>query len=123
LAKAERDVVENREAIEQCGHLKQKPETEPHLDQLAAAQGGDVSTVELDAPAGWLQQPDDQLEHDRLTAAAFADNAERLTLRDGEVDLSQDRLVPERDTHVSKLDDRLAFGCGGLDLIHISPSD
>ncbi len=47
LAQAEGDVVEDRQAVEQGGHLEQEPEPEPHLDQLLAVEPGDVAAVEL----------------------------------------------------------------------------
>ena len=55
LAQAESDVVEDRQAVEKCGHLKQEPKPQPHLDQLLAVQAGDVAAVEPDAPHGRMQ--------------------------------------------------------------------
>ena len=55
LAQAEGDVVEDRQAVEERGHLEQEPEPQPHLDQLLAVEIGDVAAVEPDAPLRGLQ--------------------------------------------------------------------
>ena len=104
LAQAEGDVVEDRQAVEQRGHLEQEPEPEPHLHQLLAVELGDVAAVELDAALGRVQQADDQLEHHRLAAAALADDADRLAAADRQVDVAQDRLVAEAHAHAAQRD-------------------
>ena len=48
LAQAEGDVVVDRQAVEQRGHLEQEAEPEPQLDQLLAPKAGDVPAVEPD---------------------------------------------------------------------------
>ncbi len=78
LAGAERHVVENGQAVEQGGHLEQEsePETRPAQFVLASSVG-QIAAVELNDPARRLQQRDHQLEHDRLAAAALADDRRR----------------------------------------------
>ena len=57
LAQAERDVVEDRQAVEQGGHLEQEPEPQPHLDQFLAVELGHVAAVEPDAPLVGRNRP------------------------------------------------------------------
>ena len=52
LAQAEGDVVEDRQAVEESGHLEQEPEPQAHLDQFLAVESGHVAAVEPDAPLG-----------------------------------------------------------------------
>ena len=53
-----------------------------HLEQRIALDGGDVLTVEQDAPAGRGEQPHDAAGHRRLATARFADDAQGLALVD-----------------------------------------
>ncbi len=48
LAGAERDVVEDRQAVEQRRHLEQEAEPEPGPAQLVLGERGEVAAVELD---------------------------------------------------------------------------
>ena len=95
LTQTERHVVKDRQAVEKRRHLKQKPESQPHLDQRLAVQIGQIAAVEPDAPLGGPQQADDQLEHHCLAAAALADDAQRLAAMDRQIDVAEYRLMAE----------------------------
>src|SRR4051794_6019348 len=66
-------------------------------------------TVEDDAAHGRPQQADEQFEQYRLTAAALADDCERLAALNVEIDGVQHTLGAELYRHLLQRDQRIAW--------------
>ena len=95
LAQAKGDVVEDRHAVEQGGPLKQKAEAQPLLASVRGRADRSGPCLKGDSAGRGPQKPDDQLEHHRFAAAAFADHGQRLPPRNGQVDAGQHTLAAE----------------------------
>ncbi len=95
--------------------LEEEAEPEPDLDHLLLVERGQVAIVEPDDSDRGSEQPDHQLEHDRLAATAFADDAEGLPAFDLQVDVAEDHLLAEPHGHAVQIDDRPAFAFGSVE--------
>ena len=92
LLDRERNVVEDRHAVEQRRILKHETETTSYLSQLGLAHVLKPVTVKTDSTSRRFNQSDERLHEDRLSASAFANHCDRLTTFNRDVDVFQDRL-------------------------------
>src|SRR5690606_8657775 len=70
------------------------------------AAGGDVLLVERDGALVGLDEADDHLEEHALAAARGADDGERLSSTDLEIDIREYAILPERLLHTTDLEVR-----------------
>ena len=88
----ERDVLPDRQAVEQSGTLEQHPELLHHLLAGAAAEPDHLLAVDYDrAPIG-LEQAEHAFQQHRFAGARAADHDDQLALGDVQFDAVQDLL-------------------------------
>src|SRR5262245_22161340 len=115
LADRVRDVLVDRERVEQRGALEHHPEVAAQRHPVVLGQAAHVAAEHGDLPGVAAQQPDHVLQTDRLSRARAAEDGEGLALRDAEVEAAQHGLLAERLPHAAELDGRRG-------LVHVPPS-
>src|SRR5207248_931833 len=95
LDERERDVLRDRQRIEQRAQLEEEAELLADRDHRPLAEHVDALALEPDFAVIRLEQSDDVLEQDALSGAAGADHDYALAFLDRKRDVAQDFQVPE----------------------------
>src|SRR5262249_24545551 len=103
LPQREGDVLANCHAVEQGRILEQNAEAYALLHQLLALQAREVMAVEEHFATGGMEEVNEGFQQDGFSAAAFANNSQRLPARHAEVDVAKHRLAPELDMEVANV--------------------
>ena len=82
LTQRKRDVLGDRQTVEERRHLKDESVPRARFRELLVAERRDILSVEKNAPFGRRDEPDHILKKDRLAAAALADNRDRFAVAD-----------------------------------------
>ena len=111
LQQAERDVLPDRQAVEQRGALEQHAELLHDLLARAARRAPITSSPSISIePRSGSQDAEDALQQHRLAGARAADHHDQLALGDVEIDAVQHLLGAEALVQVADADLGVAVG-------------
>ena len=96
LPEPHRDVLGDREGIEEGGELEDVADLRAEAIELTPGQRADGDTVDFDVALIGLEEPDDMLDGHRLAGPRIADDDHRLPLFDLEGEAAQDLVRAER---------------------------
>src|SRR4051812_44179339 len=107
-AERQREIVSQRERVEQGGALKEEAHMTPNARQIFLAGMSDILRVNANLAAVWLEQSNHQPERDAFARATAAQDAKRFTCIDLE------RYVVENLSSSKGLEYMLEFNRGGI---------